>query len=33
MLWWNRMLAEHAWRKIGPSRYVDQELATIWLDK
>ncbi len=36
MLWWNRMLPErsymHGW-KIGPSHYVNQDLATIWLDK
>ena len=34
MLWWNRMLPErsymHGW-KIGPSHYVNQDLATIWL--
>ena len=36
MLWWNRILPErsymHGW-KIGPSHYVNQDLATIWLDK
>jgi peptide/nickel transport system substrate-binding protein len=36
MLWWNRMLPErsymHGW-KIGPSHYVNQDLATVWLDK
>ena len=36
MLWWNRLLPErsymHGW-KIGPSHYVNQDLATIWLDK
>ena len=36
MLWWNRMLPArsymHGW-KIGPSHYVNQDLATIWLDK
>jgi len=36
MLWWNRILPArsyvHGW-KIGPSHYVNQDLATIWLDK
>jgi peptide/nickel transport system substrate-binding protein len=36
MLWWNRILPArsymHGWR-IGPSHYVNQDLATIWLDK
>jgi peptide/nickel transport system substrate-binding protein len=36
MLWWNRILPErsymHGW-KIGPSHYVNQDLANIWLDK
>jgi peptide/nickel transport system substrate-binding protein len=36
MLWWNRLLPErtymHGW-KIGPSHYVNQDLANIWLDK
>ena len=36
MLWWNRIIPErsyvHGW-KISPSHYVNQDLATIWLDK
>ena len=36
MLWWNRLLPErsymHGW-KIGPSHYVNQDLATVWLDR
>ena len=36
MLWWNRILPErsymHGW-KIGPSHYVNQDLANVWLDK
>jgi hypothetical protein len=36
MLWWNRIVPArsyvHGW-KIGPSHYVNQDLATIWLDK
>ena len=36
MLWWNRILPArsymHGW-KIGPSHYVNQDLANIWLDK
>jgi peptide/nickel transport system substrate-binding protein len=36
MLWWNRILPArsyvHGW-KIGPSHYVNQDLATIWLDR
>ncbi|HET7879859.1 MAG TPA: ABC transporter substrate-binding protein [Acetobacteraceae bacterium] len=36
MLWWSRVLPArsylHGWR-IGPSHYVNQDLATIWLDR
>jgi peptide/nickel transport system substrate-binding protein len=36
MLWWDRVLPArsymHGW-KIGPSHYVNQDLANIWLDK
>jgi peptide/nickel transport system substrate-binding protein len=36
MLWWNRILPArsyvHGW-KIGPSHYVNQDLANVWLDK
>src|ERR1700722_216295 len=36
MLWWNRILPArsymHGW-KIGPSHYVNQDLANIWFDK
>ncbi len=36
MLWWNRLVPErsyvHGW-KIGPSHYVNQDLANIWLEK
>lgn len=36
MLWWYRMLPARSYMKgwkIGPSHYVNQDLATIWLDK
>jgi peptide/nickel transport system substrate-binding protein len=36
MLWWNRIIPEWAYVKgwkIGPSHYVNQDLANIWLDK
>jgi peptide/nickel transport system substrate-binding protein len=36
MLWWNRILPARSYMKgwkIGPSHYVNQDLATIWLDK
>jgi peptide/nickel transport system substrate-binding protein len=36
MLWWNRILPArsyvHGW-KIGPSHYVNQDLANVWLDR
>lgn len=36
MLWWNRIMVYRSevkgW-KIGPSHYINQDLATIWLDK
>jgi peptide/nickel transport system substrate-binding protein len=36
MLWWNRILPArsymHGWQ-IGPSHYVNQDLANIWFDK
>jgi peptide/nickel transport system substrate-binding protein len=36
MLWWNRIVPERSYVKgwkIGPSHYVNQDLANIWLDK
>src|SRR5271165_1980216 len=36
MLWWFRMIPEQSYVKgwkIGPSHYVNQDLANIWLDK
>jgi len=36
MLWWNRIIPERSYVKgwkIGPSHYVNQDLANIWLDK
>jgi peptide/nickel transport system substrate-binding protein len=36
MLWWNRIMAYQSYVKgwkISPSHYVNQDLATIWLDK
>jgi peptide/nickel transport system substrate-binding protein len=36
MLWWNRIVAYQSYVKgwkIGPSHYINQDLATIWLDK
>src|SRR5580704_1783955 len=36
MLWWYRMLPARSYMKgwkIGPSHYVNQDLADIWLDK
>jgi hypothetical protein len=36
MLWWNRIMAYQSYvkgRKIGPSYYINQDLATILLDK
>ena len=36
MLWWYRMLPARSYMKgwkIGPSHYVNQDLANIWLDK
>jgi len=36
MLWWNRIMAYRSYVKgwkIGPSHYINQDLATIWLDK
>ncbi|MEJ0016922.1 MAG: ABC transporter substrate-binding protein [Acetobacteraceae bacterium] len=36
MLWWNRLLPIKTYMrgwKIGPSHYVNQDLATIWFDK
>jgi peptide/nickel transport system substrate-binding protein len=36
MLWWNRILPARSYMKgwkIGPSHYVNQDLATVWLDK
>jgi peptide/nickel transport system substrate-binding protein len=36
MLWWFRMIPERSYVKgwkIGPSHYVNQDLANVWLDK
>jgi peptide/nickel transport system substrate-binding protein len=36
MLWWNRIMVYRSYVKgwkIGPSHYINQDLATIWLDK
>jgi peptide/nickel transport system substrate-binding protein len=36
LLWWYRMVPYHAYVKgwkISPSHYLNQDLATIWLDK
>jgi peptide/nickel transport system substrate-binding protein len=36
MLWWNRILPARSYMrgwKISPSHYVNQDLATIWLDR
>ncbi|MGH6741492.1 MAG: ABC transporter substrate-binding protein, partial [Bradyrhizobium sp.] len=36
LLWWQRIVPYRAYVKgwkIGPSHYVNQDLATIWLDK
>lgn len=35
MLWWNRIMVYRSYVKgwkIGPSHYINQDLATIWLD-
>ena len=36
MLWWNRIMTYRSYVKgwkIGPSHYINQDLATIWLDQ
>jgi peptide/nickel transport system substrate-binding protein len=36
MLWWNRIVPLRSYVKgwrIGPSHYVNQDLANVWLDK
>jgi peptide/nickel transport system substrate-binding protein len=36
MLWWNRIVTYRSYVKgwkIGPSHFINQDLATIWLDK
>ena len=36
MLWWDRIMPYRSYVKgwkIGPSHYINQDLATIWLDK
>jgi peptide/nickel transport system substrate-binding protein len=36
MLWWNRIIVARSYMKgwkIGPSHYINQDLADIWLDK
>jgi peptide/nickel transport system substrate-binding protein len=36
LLWWQRMVPHRSYVKgwkIGPSHYVNQDLATVWLDK
>jgi peptide/nickel transport system substrate-binding protein len=36
VLWWNRIIPYRAYVKgfkVSPSHYINQDLATIWLDK
>jgi peptide/nickel transport system substrate-binding protein len=36
MLWWERIILSQSYVKgwkIGPSHYINQDLANIWLDK
>jgi len=36
LLWWYRMVPHHSYVKgwkISPSHYLNQDLATVWLDK
>ena len=36
LLWWNRIVPYRSYVKgwkISPSHYINQDLATIWLDK
>jgi peptide/nickel transport system substrate-binding protein len=36
MLWWNRIMPYRSYVrgwKIGPSHFINQDLATVWLDK
>ncbi len=36
LLWWYRMVPHHAYVKgwkVSPSHYLNQDLATVWLDK
>ena len=36
LLWWHRIVPHRSYVKgwkIGPSHYLNQDLATIWLDK
>jgi len=36
LLWWQRIVPYRSYVKgwkIGPSHYVNQDLATVWLDK
>jgi peptide/nickel transport system substrate-binding protein len=36
ILWWNRIIPHRSYVKgwkIGPSHYINQDLATVWLDK
>jgi peptide/nickel transport system substrate-binding protein len=32
LLWWYRIVPHVKGRKIGPSHYLNQDLATVWLD-
>jgi len=36
VLWWNRIIPHQSYVKgwkISPSHYLNQDLATVWLDK
>ena len=36
LLWWQRIVPHRSYVKgwkIGPSHYLNQDLATVWLDK
>jgi len=36
VVWWNRIIPARSYVKgwkIGPSHYINQDLATVWLDK
>jgi peptide/nickel transport system substrate-binding protein len=36
LVWWNRIIPSRSYVKgwkISPSHYINQDLATVWLDK